>query len=59
MGRWSYYAVDGRGVNGATVAAGHGLTQQAMSCDPTESSERACSSAFTSSPKLDGSRASR
>jgi len=35
------------------------LTAHAISCAPTESSERACSSAFTSSPKLAGSRASR
>src|ERR1700761_6431757 len=40
-------------------SGGNGLLQQAISWDPTESSERACSSAFTSSLKLDGSRASR
>jgi hypothetical protein len=50
-------------VQAATLAAARAvsyrLTQLVIRWVPTESSERACSSVSTSSPKLDGSRASR
>ena len=58
-GRGGYGGAAPSRARGCRGVASPRLTAHAISCAPTESSERACSSAFTSSPKLAGSRASR